>query len=47
MSENSVRPMAQPMMRMAMAKEASDSVPVAAGETTYSVTVNVTFALQQ
>lgn len=47
MSENSVRPMAQPMMRMAMAKVASDSVPVAAGENTYNVTVNVTFSLQQ
>ena len=48
MSENSVRPMAQPMMRMAMAKEMSaDSVPVSPGESTYSVTVNVTFALQQ
>lgn len=47
MSENSVRPMAQPMVRMAMAKEAGDSVPLATGENTYSVTVNVTFSLQQ
>ena len=37
----------QPVYRMAMAKEASDSVPVEAGENTYSVTVEVTFALEQ
>lgn len=37
----------QPMYRMAMAKEASDSVAVEAGENTYSVTVDVTFALEQ
>jgi len=37
----------QPMYRMAMAKEASDSVPVEAGEKTYSVTVELTFALEQ
>jgi uncharacterized protein YggE len=36
-----------PMMRMAMAKEMSDSVPIATGENTYSVTVNMTFALAQ
>jgi uncharacterized protein len=48
MSENSMRPMPQPMMRMAMGKEmAADSVPVSSGENTYSVTVNVTFSLQQ
>ncbi|AYD01600.1 SIMPL domain-containing protein [Neorhizobium sp. NCHU2750] len=47
MNENSVRPMAQPMMRMAMAKEPGDSVPISSGENTYSVTVNVTFALEQ
>lgn len=38
----------QPMMRMAMAKDmANESVPVASGENTYSVTVDVTFALEQ
>jgi uncharacterized protein len=39
--------MPQPMVRMSMAKEMADaSVPVAAGENSYSVTVNVTFALE-
>lgn len=38
----------QPMYRMAMAKEAaSDAVPVAAGENTYTVRVELTFALEQ
>ena len=38
----------QPMYRMAMAKEAaSDAVPVAAGENTYTVRVDLTFALEQ
>lgn len=47
-NENTARPMPpQPMMRMAMAKEAADAVPVAGGENTYTVTVNVTFALEQ
>lgn len=48
-SENQMRPMPpQPMVRMSMAKEmAGDSVPVASGENTYNVTVNVTFALEQ
>lgn len=46
-SENAPRPMAQPMMRAAMEKGASDSVPIAAGENSYNVTVNVTFALEQ
>lgn len=48
-SENAMRPMPpQPMMRMSMAKEmAADAVPVAGGENTYNVTVNVTFALEQ
>lgn len=45
-SENSGRPIAQPMMRMAMAKDAAPA-PVAAGENSYTVTVNVTFALEQ
>jgi uncharacterized protein YggE len=47
-NENSMRPMPQPMMRMAMAKDmAAEAVPVASGENTYTVTVNVSFALQQ
>ncbi|NSX86114.1 SIMPL domain-containing protein [Agrobacterium tumefaciens] len=47
-SENSQRPMPMPagMMRASMAKEA-DSVPIASGENSYSVVVNVTFALEQ
>jgi uncharacterized protein len=45
-NENSGRPIAQPMMRMAMAKDAAPA-PVAAGENSYTVTVNVTFALEQ
>lgn len=46
-SETSYRPQPIPMMRSAMAKEyAADAVPVAAGETSYSVNVTVTFALQ-
>lgn len=47
-SENMQRPipMPQTMMRAA-AMEKSDSVPIAAGENTYKVNVNVTFALEQ
>lgn len=46
-SENSRTPEPVPMMR-AMSKEyAADAVPVAAGENTYNVTVNVTFAIKQ
>ena len=38
----------QPMYRMALASEAAaDSVPVAAGENTYAVRVDLTFALEQ
>ena len=37
----------QPMMRMSMAKQAQDAVPVATGESSYSVSVNVTFAIEQ
>ncbi len=37
----------QPIMRMQMAKEASDAVPVAAGENTYVVNVSVTFAIAE
>jgi len=35
----------QPMIRMQMAKEAADAVPIAAGENTYVVNVSVTFAI--
>nr|CAD6410808.1 SIMPL domain-containing protein [Rhizobium sp. Q54] len=47
--ENARPPMPpQPMSRMAMAKEAAfDAVPVAAGENTYAVRVDLTFALEQ
>ncbi|MGV8939494.1 MAG: SIMPL domain-containing protein [Allorhizobium sp.] len=46
-SENFARPMPQPVYRAAMVKEMADSVPVASGENSYSVTVNVTFAIDQ
>ncbi|SMF73386.1 hypothetical protein SAMN02982989_4265 [Xaviernesmea oryzae] len=47
-SENAIRPMPQPMMRMAAAKDmAAEAVPIASGENTYRVTVNMTFALEQ
>ncbi|MCD2175920.1 SIMPL domain-containing protein [Rhizobium sp. C4] len=36
-----------PMVRMAMAKEATDSVPVEAGESDYHARVTVTFAINQ
>jgi len=46
-SENASRSMPpQPMMRMSMAKD-MEATPVASGENTYNVTVNVTFALEQ
>ena len=46
-SENSSRPEPMPMMRT-MAKEyAADAVPIATGENSYNVTVNVTFAIKQ
>lgn len=37
----------RPMMSARMAKEAADAVPVEAGENSYSVNVNVTFAIGQ
>ncbi|NTF08016.1 SIMPL domain-containing protein [Agrobacterium rubi] len=47
-SENMQRPMPMPQTMMrAAAMEKSDSVPVAAGENTYKVSVNVTFSLEQ
>ncbi|RLA46597.1 MAG: hypothetical protein DRR04_12495 [Gammaproteobacteria bacterium] len=47
-SEQSFNPRPMPMMRaeMSMARSA-DAVPVAAGENTYKVTVNVSFAIDQ
>lgn len=47
--ENAQPPMPpQPMYRMAMAKEAaSDGVPIETGENTYTVRVDLTFALDQ
>jgi uncharacterized protein YggE len=46
-TEDVARPEPQPVMRMQMAKQASDAVPVATGENSYSVDVNVTFAIVQ
>lgn len=47
-NENFARPMPQPLYRAAMAKEMSDaSVPIASGENTYTVTVNITYAIDQ
>ena len=40
-SEQSFQPRPMPMMRAEMAMAASDAVPVAAGENTYRVTVNI------
>jgi uncharacterized protein YggE len=45
-SEQSYNPRPAPMMEMAMSR-AADSVPVAVGENTYSVSVNVTYAIEQ
>ncbi|MDK1387144.1 SIMPL domain-containing protein [Sinorhizobium sp. 8-89] len=46
-SEQASRPEPVPMVR-SMAKEfAADAVPIATGENTYNVTVNVTFAIDQ
>jgi uncharacterized protein len=48
-SEQSFQPQPIPMLRaeMAMAKGASDAVPVATGENAYRVNVNVTFEIKQ
>jgi len=45
-SEQSYNPRPMPMVEMAMSR-AADSVPVAVGENTYTVTVNVSFAIDQ
>jgi len=47
-NENMQRPMPVPQIMMrAAAMEKADSVPVAAGENSYKINVNVTFALEQ
>ena len=47
-SEQSYNPRPMPMARVEMARGMSaDTVPVAAGENTYKVTVNVSFAIDQ
>jgi uncharacterized protein YggE len=47
-SEQSFNPRPQPMARAEMAMmRSADSVPVATGENSYKVTVNVTFAIEQ
>jgi len=47
-SEQSYNPRPMPMARAEMARGMSaDSVPVAVGENTYRVTVNVSFAIEQ
>lgn len=47
-SEQSYSPRPTPMVRSAMAMgRSAESVPVAAGENTYKVTVNVSFAIDQ
>lgn len=46
-SEASAAPEPRALAPMAMAKEASDQVPVEAGELSYSVTVNASFAIDQ
>ena len=47
-NENGPRPMpVPPTMMMRASMEKSDSVPIAAGENSYKVTVNVTFAIDQ
>lgn len=47
-TENSVRPAPQPMMRASLMKQESDgSLPIQGGENSYNVTVNVTYALEQ
>lgn len=46
-SEQSYSPRPSPMGRMQLSAASSDGVPVAAGENTYSVTVNVNYAIEQ
>lgn len=46
-SEQSFNPRPAPMMEMAMGRAADSAVPVAVGENTYQVSVNVTYAVEQ
>jgi uncharacterized protein YggE len=47
-NESGPRPQPVPVYRAAMMKEAADSsVPIQGGETSYNITVNVTFAIAQ
>ncbi len=46
-SENFARPMPQVYAAAPMAKMADESVPIASGENLYSVTVNITYAIEQ
>ncbi|SIR05263.1 hypothetical protein SAMN05880561_1082 [Rhizobium sp. RU33A] len=46
-SENFARPMPQMYAAAPMAKMADESVPIASGENLYTVTVNVTYAIEQ
>ncbi|PDS68843.1 SIMPL domain-containing protein [Rhizobium phaseoli] len=46
-NENVPRPLPQPAYRATMMKEADAAVPVQSGETTYNVSVTVTFAIEQ
>ena len=46
-NENEPRPLPQPAYRATMMKEADAAVPVQGGETTYHVSVTVTFAIEQ
>ncbi|PCK83122.1 hypothetical protein CPT32_31195 [Rhizobium sophoriradicis] len=45
-NENEPRPLPQPAYRATMMKEADAAVPVQGGETTYHVSVTVTFAIE-
>ncbi|MBB4477490.1 SIMPL domain-containing protein [Rhizobium etli] len=45
-NENDPRPLPQPAYRATMMKEADAAVPVQGGETTYHVSVTVTFAIE-
>ncbi len=46
-SENFARPMPQMYAAAPMAKMADESVPIASGENLYTVTVNITYAIEQ
>jgi uncharacterized protein YggE len=46
-SEQSYNPRPVPMMEMAMSRSADAAPPVAAGENTYKVSVNMTYAIDQ